>query len=168
VNKPLVTQSEVAKKARAPGETTEKPVDEVELWRSIADSWKRLQRGLEKTLAQLDLTPAELRIMRVLREQGSTPMNRFCQETMLSQPSITGIVDKLEDRGLVERVRSREDRREVLIAITAKGDHAYQKGKDLHRQFVERALSNLKPGEVDELAGLFKKFADASDAQAES
>lgn len=166
MNGPLVSQSEVAKRARAPGETREKPVDEVELWRSIADSWKRLQRAAEKNLASLDLTPAELRIMRLLREQGSTPMHRFCQETMLSQPSITGIIDKLEDRGLVERVRSLEDRREVLIAITPKGDHAYQKGMDLHRQFVERALSNLKPDEVDVLVGLFKKFADASDPQA--
>jgi len=165
VNTPLVSQSEVAKKTRTLGEISEKPVDEVELWRSIADSWKRLQRAAEKNLAPLDLTSAELRIMKILRAKGSTPMNYFSLETMLSQPSITAIIDKMEDRGLVERVRSREDRREVLIAITPKGDQAYQKGMDLHVQFVERALSNLKPGEIDQLVGLFKKFADASDPQ---
>jgi DNA-binding MarR family transcriptional regulator len=159
----LVSQREVAK-AGAPGGTGGSAVDEVEQWRSIANSWKRLQRAAEKNLAPLDLSPgAELRIMGVLREQGSMPMNRFCKETLLSQPSITGIIDKLEDRGFVERVRSREDRREVLIAITSKGDHAYQKAKELHRQFVERTLSNLKPGEVDQLVALFKKFADACD-----
>ncbi|MDA4115567.1 MAG: MarR family transcriptional regulator [Thaumarchaeota archaeon] len=130
----------------------------------MSTSWKRLQHDAEKNLLRIDLTLAELRILKVLREQGSSPMNRFCSETMLSQPSITGIVDKLEERGLVERVRSREDRREVLIAITAKGNETYSKGIDLHRQFVEKALSALEVEEARSLVSLLKKLADASGA----
>jgi DNA-binding MarR family transcriptional regulator len=160
----LVSQSEVAKKAKVAGETSQGPLDEVELWRSMVDNWKRLKHGAEKNLLRFGLTVAELRILRVLREQGSSPMNRFSAETMLSQPSITGIIDKLEEGGLVERVRSREDRREVLIAITAKGDQVYAKGMDLHRQFVEKALSALEADEVHALVSLLKKLADASDA----
>ena len=159
----MVSPGEVARKANAAGETSE-PVDEVELWRSMVDNWKRLKHDAEKNLLRLGLTVAELRILRVLREQGSSPMNRFSAETMLSQPSITGIVDKLEEGGLVERVRSLEDRREVLIAITAKGNEVFSKGMDLHRQFVEKALSALKADEVDALVSLLKKLADASDA----
>jgi len=160
----LVSQSEVARKAKVAGETSHGPVDEVELWRSMVNNWKRLQHDVEKNLLRLGLNVAELRILRVLHEQGSSPMNRFCAETMLSQPSITGIVDKLEEAGLVERVRSLEDRREVLIAITAKGDEVYAKGMDLHRQFVEKALSALEADEVDAVVTLLKKLADASDA----
>jgi DNA-binding MarR family transcriptional regulator len=159
----LVSQSDVAKKAKVTGETTPGQLDEVDLWRSMASSWKRLQHGAEKNLLRIDLSVAELRILRVLREQGSSPMNRFAAETMLSQPSITGLVDKLEERGLVERVRSREDRREVLIAITEKGNQTYSKGMDLHRQFVEKALSALEDDEAKSLVSLLKKLADASD-----
>jgi DNA-binding MarR family transcriptional regulator len=130
----------------------------------MVNNWKRLQHDVEKNLTRLGLTLAELRILRVLHEQGSSPMNRFSAETMLSQPSITGIVDKLEEAGLVERVRSLEDRREVLIAITSKGDEVYAKGMDLHRQFVEKALSALEADEVDAVMTLLKKLADASDA----
>jgi MarR family 2-MHQ and catechol resistance regulon transcriptional repressor len=83
---------------------------------------------------------------------------------MLSQPSITGVVDKLEERGLVERVRSKEDRREVLIAITEKGDDTYAKGMELHRQFVNKAFAALDEGEVEELMSVLKKLADASDS----
>ena len=164
----MVSRSDPARKGTASGEAGDHPVDEVELWRSVVDSWKRLQRGAEKNLASIDLTAAELRILRVLREQGSTPMHRFAQETMLSPPSITGIIDKLEDRELVERVRSKEDRREVLIAITAKGDRAFAKGMNMHKQFVEKALSSLKPEEVESLVSLLKKLADASDAAAKA
>jgi len=160
----LVSQSEVAKKAKAAGQTSGGPLGEVDLWRSMANNWKRLQHDAEKNLLRLDLNVAELRILRVLREQGSSPMNRFCAATMLSQPSITGVVDKLEERGLVERVRSREDRREVLIAITAKGNQTYLEGMDLHRQFVEKAFSGLEDDEAQSLVSLLKKLADASDA----
>jgi DNA-binding MarR family transcriptional regulator len=159
----LVSQSEVAK-AKVAGETGKGPLDEVELWRSMVNNWKRFQHDAEKNLLRLGLTLAELRILRVIREQGSSPMNRFSAETMLSQPSITGIIDKLEEGGLVERVRSLEDRREVLIAITAKGNEVYAKGMDLHKQFVEKALSALDAEEVQTVVSLLKKLADASDA----
>ena len=137
------------------------PVDEVGLWRSLANHWKRLQRGAERNLMRLDLTPAELRILRMLREGGSLPMNRFSAETLLSQPTITSIVDKLEARGLVDRVRSKEDRREVLIAITGKGDETFVRGMELHRQFVKTAFASLKVEELNQLASLLEKLADA-------
>lgn len=159
----MVPHSATAKKPKT-GESNEGPVDQVDLWRSMLNNWKRIQRDAERNLMRLDLTPAELRILRVLREKGSSPMNKFSAETMLSQPSITGIVDKLEERGLVERLRSSEDRREVLIAITEKGDRTYAKGMELHRQFVEEAFSVLEGGEVEALMSVLKKLADASDA----
>jgi MarR family transcriptional regulator, 2-MHQ and catechol-resistance regulon repressor len=159
-------RSATAAKGRGKGGGAAKagPTDEVEIWRSLVDSWKRFQRGAEKNLVSLDLSAAELRILKVLREQGSSPMNRFSTETLLSQPTITGIVDKLEGRGLVARVRSLEDRREVLIAITPKGVDTLAKGMELHGRFVERSLSALRADEVDVLVGLLKKLADASDS----
>jgi DNA-binding MarR family transcriptional regulator len=143
------------------------PVDEVELWRSLANQWKRLQRGAERNLMRIDLSPAELRILRMLREGGSLPMNRFSTDTLLSQPTITSIVDKLEERGLVDRVRSKEDRREVLIAITRNGDATFVRGMELHRQFVKRAFAGLKVEEVNELASLLGKLADVLESLVE-
>ncbi len=132
------------------------------LWRSIVDPWKRLQREYEKNLMGADLNFAELRILRMLHKDGSSPMNRLCQETMLSQPTITGVVDKLEERALVERVRNPEDRREVLIAITPKGKDALAKGEVVHKRFVGRSLSALRGEELTHLASLLKRLADAS------
>jgi len=164
----LGSESATREKAKGAGAAKGGPIDEVELWRSLLDSLRRFQRGSEKNLLRLDLSVAELRILKVLAEKGSSPMNRFSTETLLSQPTITGVVDKLEERGLVARVRSLEDRREVLIAITPKGGEALAKGMDLHRRFVERSLSALRPDEVSLLVGLLKKLADASDSLAQA
>ncbi|HUK75440.1 MAG TPA: MarR family winged helix-turn-helix transcriptional regulator [Nitrososphaerales archaeon] len=138
-------------------------IDQVELFRSAADSWKRIQRAAERNLLTVGLTIPEFRILRVLRDVGSSPMNRFSTETLLSQPTITGIVDKLVQAGLVERVRSLQDRREVIIGLTPKGGDALAKGEDAHRQFVKRSLSVLTEGEMDLLDSVLKRLADESD-----
>jgi len=139
------------------------PVDEIALWRAVVDPWKRLQRSAEKNLTNAGMSLAELQILRVLRKEGTSPMNRFCSETMLSQPTITGLVDKLEQRGLVERVRSTEDRREVLIAMTPKGSQALAKGEEVHKRFVEKSFEVLREDEMRTLSELLRKLAEASD-----
>ena len=139
-------------------------MDELEVWRSIIDSWKRLQRSAEKNLSKADISVADYRILKLLRDEGSSPMNGLCRVTMLSQPTITGTVDKLEERGLVERVRSRQDRREVFIALTSKGAEVLRRGEDMHRKFVEKSLSVLDKGQVEAVVDLLRKLADVSDS----
>lgn len=137
----------------------------MELWRSVIDSWKRVQRAGEKNMIlRASLTIAEFRVLRMLRDHGSTPMVKLSVETLLSPPTMTGLVDKLEDQGLVERVRNREDRREVLIAITTKGTAAVGKGEEIHRQLVEKSFSVLPQSEVTLMVGLLKRLADAAEA----
>lgn len=152
-----------------PAATAKRPkqaerLDEFEAWRLVVDSWKRVQRGMEKNIVVADLTLAELRTLWLLGEKGPSPMNRLSHETMLSQPTITGLVDKLEERGLVERVRNNEDRREVLIAITAKGSGVLAKGVELHKQFVRHIFSTLGNDEMAQLGALLKQVADMSEA----
>jgi DNA-binding MarR family transcriptional regulator len=139
-------------------------LDELAVWRSVADSWKTVQRAAEKNLLSAGLSFAELRILRVLRDQGSSPMNRFSAETLLSQPTITGVVDRLEERALVERIRNLSDRREVLIAITPKGNGVLALGEEVHKRFVERSFAVLHEGEMETLSALLKRLAEVADS----
>lgn len=141
--------------------------DEVEVWRTIASSWKRLQRAAEKNLTRADLTVAEFRILRALKDDGPVAMNKLCPQTMLSQPTITGIVDKLEGLRFVERVRNPEDRREVLLGMTPRGREAFSRAEQVHRAFVGKSLAALRPEEVEKLAALLGRLADASDSMTE-
>lgn len=139
-------------------------LDEMELWRSVIDSWKRVQRAAEKNLVKAGLSVAEFRVLKTLRDEGSTPMVKLSAETLVSAPTMTGLVDRLEEMGLVERVRSQVDRREVLIAITSKGTVALRKGEEVHKQLVDKSLSVMTREETVVMVGLLKKLADASEA----
>ena len=63
-----------------------------------------------------------LNVLFVLSGEGALPMNRLAELLDVSQASATGIVDRMEQRGLVTRERDGEDRRVVRVVLSAEGD----------------------------------------------
>jgi MarR family transcriptional regulator, lower aerobic nicotinate degradation pathway regulator len=79
-----------------------------------------LQRLLERRAAEQDLSIIQTRLLGVLRDRQPT-MNELAKLLELDKSSVTGLVDRAERRGLVMRIRSREDRRAVMVALTGQG-----------------------------------------------
>ena len=109
-----------------------------------------------KTTAQL--TPHQYNVLRILR--GSHPTKLACSEIaerMIDRdPDITRLVDRLEKRGLVQRLRSRRDRRVVEVGITAKG-LTVVRGLDAHVLRLPKALlGHLGAERLRQLGGLLE------------
>ncbi len=71
--------------------------------------------------ARYQLTEQQWRILRVLWEDHRLPTAELAKRTLLPAPSLVGILDRLEKKGLVERLRSSEDRRVVCVVPTQAG-----------------------------------------------
>jgi DNA-binding MarR family transcriptional regulator len=101
----------------------------------VVEPWARFL----KTTAQL--TNNQYNVLRILR--GSHPAKLACSdiaERMIERdPDITRLIDRLETRGLVKRIRSRRDRRVVEVGIMDKG-LALMRGLDAHVQRMPKAL----------------------------
>jgi len=67
------------------------------------------------------LSLVHLHVLGILDEDGPLPMRTLAESLDVSQASATGIVDRMEQRGLVERRREDEDRRVIRVAPTAAG-----------------------------------------------
>jgi DNA-binding MarR family transcriptional regulator len=67
------------------------------------------------------LTGPQLAILMEVSRQGEAPIGALAKASFIGAPTVTGIVDRLERQGLVSRVRSDADRRQVLITLTAAG-----------------------------------------------
>jgi len=76
-------------------------------------------------------------------------MVTLAMEQGMTAPGMTMVVDKLEDAGLVRRIRSDADRRAVNVAITGKGGEKYKRALKVHDKFVERAINGMSTQEVD-------------------
>jgi homoprotocatechuate degradation regulator HpaR len=89
---------------------------------------------------EFGLTEQQWRVLRVLWEQGPTTSRELARLTLIPAPSLVGIVDRLIVNGLVSRVRSNEDRRNVFIDTTAAGNALEAKV----RPRVDKAYDELR------------------------
>jgi len=79
-----------------------------------------------------------------------------CAQT--SQASLTGIVDRLVEHGLVQRVRSEEDRRVVEVSLTEHGRRVTQQADAAFATRLAHVVEPLEPGERAELLRLMRKI----------
>ena len=95
--------------------------------------------GYRELFARYNLTEQQWRVLRVLWSDGRISLADLSARTLLPAPSLVGIVDRLEKKQLVTRVRSQKDRRSVLIDATEQG-RALEAEVAPHVAVVDRQL----------------------------
>ncbi|OGR94130.1 MAG: hypothetical protein A2016_05125 [Elusimicrobia bacterium GWF2_62_30] len=104
-------------------------------------------------------SPQEFHVLMTVGHAGNCIMSDIAARMQLSLSSITGIVDKLEAKKIVRRVRSGEDRRIVQVVLTDEGNKVYQTAREGHLEMVRNHLNALSPQEQDVFIALFRKIA---------
>ena len=122
------------------------------LWRT----YDRLHGLEEELFGRCDLTPQQYNVLRLLRGHmpEKLPTLALASRLVSRAPDITRMLDKLEARSLVERERRSENRRVVLVGITAAGEALLA---DLHAQVQDchaRQLGHLAPDDLRQLIAL--------------
>jgi DNA-binding MarR family transcriptional regulator len=79
------------------------------------------QRAQLPTAAEVDLSPVQCHVLHLLEPGHPLPMRRLAQTLSCDASNVTGLVDRLEARGLVERRSSPGDRRVKVLHLTASG-----------------------------------------------
>jgi len=73
-------------------------------------------------LSDVDLTEQQWRVLRVVQESGAIDPTQIAEQACLLLPSLTRILQKLEDKQMISRARDQVDRRKQVITITADGE----------------------------------------------
>lgn len=111
------------------------------------------------------LTPAQLRVLQIVAERGGATSKALATQMGVSQATVTALIDKLVAQGLVERIPSELDRRQVDIAVTAEGHKRLQVAPDALQQRYVRAFGKLAPWEQAQLLSSLERVADMLDAR---
>lgn len=131
-----------------------------EIWRLVMTIYRTWYRNAEKELAEQDISVMEYRILRQLSESGPQPMVKLAEENYITQGWVTSLVDRLESKKYVERVRSSSDRRVVNISATEEGINFYKKIVKIHENFVARTLEYMDLDTKLELKTLLQKVEE--------
>ncbi|MGI9018078.1 MAG: MarR family winged helix-turn-helix transcriptional regulator [Euzebya sp.] len=116
----------------------------------------RLWAHMDRCAGELDLTPMQARAL--FHTHVPVPMHHMAKSLHCDASNITGIVDRLEERGLMARVIDPQDRRRRNLVVTDKGRAVTGELKQLLGQ--KNPILNLDPGELDVLHGLLQRILD--------
>ncbi|MGA2461571.1 MAG: MarR family transcriptional regulator [Candidatus Bathyarchaeia archaeon] len=134
-----------------------------DLVRTLSDGFKRWNRLVERNLLVVELTPAELRALRMLSGLGPSSMVMLAKEQSMTAPGMTIVIDNLEEAGLVRRVRSDADRRMINVAITGKGGEKLRRALKLHDKFIERTTRQVTSQEMDSFLSVLTRILAAAE-----
>jgi DNA-binding MarR family transcriptional regulator len=106
------------------------------------------------------ITHAQMHLLGVLFEQGGElAASRLAACAELTPTTVTQMVDPLEKHGLVERVRSDEDRRVVFVRLTAAGREEVERKRAAYRERWRDLLADAAPEELDQAAEVLRRIA---------
>jgi DNA-binding MarR family transcriptional regulator len=120
---------------------------------------RRLRHGARHRLAPLGLTPGQGRALSVLeRAGGPLRMAALADALRIVPRSATGVVEGLEEAGLVRRETDPADRRSVLVSLTDAGRGTLDELAEARRRTAEELFGSLDPADQRRLLTLLARL----------
>ncbi len=114
--------------------------------------------------AREDLTAQQYNVLRILRGAGSQglPTLAIAERMIERAPGVTRLIDRLEQKGLVERARAAPDRRQVICRLSAAGAEVLRRLDRPIDALDEQVMSYLTADEQAELISLLDKVRNGN------
>jgi MarR family 2-MHQ and catechol resistance regulon transcriptional repressor len=134
----------------------------VRAWQNFVRAKAETGRALHRELRDHGLTGAQLGILRVLADAGSSgvKLNEISHQLCVTSGNVTGLIDRLEEAGHLERVPHPDDRRITLAVLTPAGRDLFEKIHPAHVTRIREVMSALTVKEQVLLADLLARIAD--------
>ncbi|TQS74087.1 MarR family transcriptional regulator [Rhodobacteraceae bacterium] len=110
------------------------------------------------------LTPVQFRVLQVVAETDWSTAKAISTRMGVSQATVTSLVDKLVDKGMVKRQRSEIDRRQTDIVLTPAGSYALEEAPDALQQRFVKKFESLEDWEQAQLIASLERVAGMLDA----
>ena len=110
-----------------------------------------VKQNFESDFKKMGVTQSQILVMRVLNLRGDMKVSDISKELDLSNSTVSGIIDRLVEKKIVQRKRSDEDRRIVMISLADEYRQPVKKGLNAFAQKMRKALSTMTEEDVDSI-----------------
>lgn len=137
-----------------------KDPEAVSVMLALIHTYDVAERRLIRDLQPWGLSPSAFNLLMILRHHcdNGCAMSVASELMLVSRANVTGLVDLLEDRGLVQRSCSEKDKRSRTIRITTEGLRLLDELLPTHYQFINTAMKSLSSEERKEAVNLLSKL----------
>lgn len=130
----------------------------LKLWVVLSRAYEAVAAHDRADVARHELSAGEFGALEALYNQGPLLLGELRRKILVSSGGITYLVDRLADRGLVERRPCPEDRRASYAALTVRGEALMDRIFPEHASCLEHAVSGLSRSEKRQAIALLKKL----------
>jgi MarR family transcriptional regulator, 2-MHQ and catechol-resistance regulon repressor len=125
---------------------------------------KAVQDRMRLELAKNSLSITEFSVLEVLYHKEKQTIHQIGNSVLISSGSMTYVIDKLEQRGLINRIACPDDRRVIHVMLTVDGHELMKKIMPKHQELVENMLGSLNNDEAEILVKLLKKVRERAES----
>jgi DNA-binding MarR family transcriptional regulator len=120
--------------------------------RELANAYQAFVAHDVHELRETGLTHAQFDVLATLGNTSGFPMGELSKRTLIAKGTLTGVVDRLERRGLVARSPNPNDRRSLRVALTDDGQRLFEQIFPRHLRKLEKRFEGMPKEEIEELA----------------
>lgn len=130
----------------------------------ISKVCQKLITNLQKAFSEsgVEVTPIQVMLLFFLQKNDGSSLSQISQGLMLENPTVTGLIDRLEKSGYVKRSDHPKDRRVYLVHLTERGNKVAKKALPIVKKLNEQIKEGYSKGEIEDfkkvLIGAFNRF----------
>ncbi|MFZ2312732.1 MAG: MarR family transcriptional regulator [Methylobacter sp.] len=109
----------------------------------------------------LDLTLPQFDIIITLGNTAGMTFKKLGEKTLITKGTLTGVISRLEDKGLVQRVASETDGRSQIVQLTTAGEALYERTFPEHLEFIYRIFNDYSPEDIATLEATLLRLRKA-------
>jgi MarR family transcriptional regulator, 2-MHQ and catechol-resistance regulon repressor len=137
---------------------TYESVQSLKLFIVLSRAYKAINEQVNKLIQTKGLNPTEFAVLELLYHKGDQPLQQIGGKILLASGSITYVVDKLEEKGLLKRIACPKDRRVTYAQISEEGKAFMAEIFPGHEERIHEIMSCLTDEEKDTAIALIKKL----------
>ncbi|RDW16236.1 MarR family winged helix-turn-helix transcriptional regulator [Oceanobacillus chungangensis] len=118
---------------------------------------KSIEELIKKDISSHGMKSSDFAVIEAVYSKGKQTIRQISEAVLINTGSITYVIDKLENNGLVERINCKEDRRVVYIQITDKGKELMDEIFPKHQQVIESLFEGISAEEKEIVINVLKK-----------
>jgi len=119
---------------------------------------ERVMGPIRALLSGADLTEQQWRVLRVVQESGPIDPTQIADKACLLLPSLTRILQKLEEKQLISRVRDQEDRRRQVVRIAPAGEQVIADNIEASLELMNRTRAKMGAERYEALLDLLNEL----------
>lgn len=129
--------------------------------RELVRAYQSFSAYSEAHIRQFDLTPAQFDVIATLGNTNGVSMGEIGEKTLITKGTLTGVIDRLIQKQLAVREVPADDRRNVIVQLTPKGQQVFEQVFPVHVAHLKGQFEKLDASELELLKIMLSRLRQA-------